>query len=323
MRPVVLTAGEPAGVGPDIVLAAASREWPVNLVCVADRALLATRAQALGIDIELREFESFQKTTVHQPGTLDVIDIPLNAAVQPGVLDPANASYVLATLDCAIELCRSGDTHAMVTAPIQKSVINEAGIPFQGHTEFIADAFNIPRVVMMLVAETLRVALATTHLPLSEVTKAITQESLSQTLDILHRGLQQIGIPNPRLAVLGLNPHAGESGYLGREELDIIAPVCDRLRATGMALQGPISADTAFTDAQRSSVDAYLAMYHDQGLPVLKTVGFGEAVNVTLGLPIVRTSVDHGTALSLAGTGRANASSLMKAITLALSMNIS
>jgi len=323
MRPIVLTAGEPAGIGPDIVLAAACQDWPVNLVCVADQALLRARAQALGIDIVLREFESFQETTAHQPGTLHVIDIPLSAAVVPGVLNTANASYVLATLDCAIELCRSGDMHAMVTAPVQKSVINEAGIPFQGHTEFIASALNIPRVVMMLVAETLRVALATTHLPLSEVPKAITEENLSQTLDILHRGLQQLGFSAPRLCVLGLNPHAGESGYLGREELEIIMPVCDRLRAAGMTLHGPISADTAFTGAQRANTDAYLAMYHDQGLPVLKAVGFGQAVNVTLGLPIIRTSVDHGTALSIAGTGRADASSLIKAIELAASMTLS
>ena len=321
-KPIAVTAGEPAGIGPDILLMAAMQPQPAPLIALADRQLLAARARALGLGIQLVDAPTGEFTAAAQtPGTLAVQHVPLRAPVAPGRLDSGNAAYVLQTLDSAIEGCLHGRFAAMVTCPIQKSVINDAGIPFSGHTEYLAEKTGTPRVVMLLVAGDLRVALVTTHLPLSKVPAAITQERLGGTLGILHADLvQRFGIARPQIAVLGLNPHAGESGHLGREEIDVISPVLERLRAEGMQLHGPLPADTAFTPRALAGMDAVLAMYHDQGLPVLKYAGFGEAVNITLGLPIVRTSVDHGTALDLAGTGKAQAGSLVAAIVQAASL---
>ena len=316
---IVITSGEPAGIGPDVVLMAAQKSWGAELVCIADRDLLAQRAKQLGLNLALLPFTTGDAPQAHQPGRLRYIHVPAPAPITPGELQVENAFYVLATLSLATELCRCGDAQALVTGPVQKSVINDVGIPFTGHTEFLAQAFNCPKVVMMLAAGDLRVALTTTHLPLADVPAAITDEHLEKTLRILHNDLQQnFGLKNPRITVLGLNPHAGENGHLGREELDIIQPVVARLQLEGYNLSGPIPADTAFNADWRGKTDAYLAMYHDQGLPVLKFAGFGEAVNITLGLPVLRTSVDHGTALDLAGTGRAQSSSLEAAITAAL-----
>jgi len=318
---LVVTSGEPAGIGPDILLAAAVTPQPAQLVGLGDKTLLTARAQQLALDVTLIPYTSSTPVTPHRPGELPFIDVPLAIGSQPGTLDPRNASQVLAQLDLAVELCRSGECQGMVTAPVHKGVVNDAGIPFSGHTEYLADALNAPNVVMLLTSDNLKVALATTHRPLREVPDAISSPLIEHALATLHRALsQQFGIDQPRIAVLGLNPHAGEGGHLGREELDAISPACVAARAQGMTVIGPLSADTAFTPNKLAETDAYLAMFHDQGLPVLKALGFGEAVNVTLGLPIVRTSVDHGTALELAGTGRANPGSLNAAIIVASDM---
>jgi len=315
---LVVTSGEPAGIGPDILLAAATKPQSAQLVGLGDKTLLATRAQQLGLDVRLVPYSSTEPTVPHQPGELSVIDVPLPVANHSGTLDPRNASQVLAQLDLAIELCCNQECQGMVTAPVQKSVINEAGIPFSGHTEYLASGLQVSDVVMLLVSDNLRIALATTHLPLRDVPDAINQPLIERTLAVISQALsQQFGINHPHITVLGLNPHAGESGHLGQEELAVIEPGCNAARAQGLTVIGPVSADTAFTPEKRQKTDAYLAMFHDQGLPVLKTLGFGDAVNVTLGLPIIRTSVDHGTALELAGTGQAKASSLQAAITLA------
>jgi 4-hydroxythreonine-4-phosphate dehydrogenase len=306
---LVLTAGEPAGIGPDlcVMLAAQIQQQPTgfDLVCLADEALLRGRAAQLGIPLE----QSSQFSIRHQP---------LAAPVTPGRLDPRNARWVLGLLDTALQGCREGEYDAMVTAPVQKSVINDAGIPFTGHTEYLAERCGVPRPVMLLAAGSLRVALATTHLPLSTVSQSITATMLDEVLQIIHTDLmEKWRLAAPRIGVCGLNPHAGESGHLGREEIDVIAPAIARAAARGIRATGPWPADTIFTPRQLAQFDVVLAMYHDQGLPVLKHAGFGEAVNVTLGLPIVRTSVDHGTALDLAGTGQAEAGSLHAALTLA------
>jgi 4-hydroxythreonine-4-phosphate dehydrogenase len=315
---LVVTSGEPAGIGPDILLSAAAKPQAAQLLGLGDKALLATRAQQLGIDVTLVPYSSTGPTIPHQPGELLFVDVPLAVTSRPGTLDPRNASHVLAQLDLAIELCRSEECQGMVTAPVHKSVINDAGIPFSGHTEYLASALHISDVVMLLVSGDLKVALATTHLPLRDVSAAINQPLIEHTLAVINRALtQQFGIDQPRITVLGLNPHAGEGGHLGQEDLEVIAPACLAMQAQGIAVLGPLSADTASTAQRRGETDAYLAMFHDQGLPVLKALGFGDAVNVTLGLPIIRTSVDHGTALELAGTGQASASSLQAAITLA------
>ncbi|EED35438.1 4-hydroxythreonine-4-phosphate dehydrogenase [Luminiphilus syltensis NOR5-1B] len=316
---IILTCGEPAGIGPDIVLAVAAKTWPAHLICVSDRDMLGARARQLGLDITLTDYTSTDSPRAHVAGELPLVHIPLHSPVIPGCLNPDNAGHVLATLDYAVELCRVGECQGMVTAPVQKSVINDAGFAFSGHTEFLADATDTEQVVMMLTAGDLRVALATTHLPLSEVPRAITKERLERIITILHQDLQaKFGIEDPRITVLGLNPHAGEGGHLGHEEIEVITPALELLKAKGLALVGPLPADTAFNPEVRENTDAYLAMYHDQGLPVLKYAGFGDAVNITLGLPILRTSVDHGTALSLAGTGNASASSLEAALSLAI-----
>lgn len=312
---ILLTAGEPAGIGPDLVLEAALSSWPAHLVCVADRQLLEQRARQLGISVALTPYTSAQPSRPHIPGTLPLVHVPLGAPVQPGKLDVASASYVLATLSFAAENCLAGEFAAMVTAPVQKSVIADSGVAFSGHTEFLAEQTGSDSVVMLLAAGDLRVALATTHLPLREVPDALSAPMLTRTLRTLHDDLVgRFGLLKPHISVLGPNPHAGEAGHLGCEERDIIGPVCDALRLTGFDIEGPLPADTAFNADIRQRTDAYLAMYHDQGLPVLKFAGFGRAVNITLGLPIIRTSVDHGTALDLAGTGKADAGSLKAAI---------
>lgn len=315
---LAITPGEPAGIGPDIVLQAATEAWPVELVAVADPQLLEERAQLLGLPINIQPFDVADTAAAQPPGTLLVYPVHRAEPTQAGVLNPANAPYVLETLNQAIALCTQNVCQAMVTGPVQKSVINDAGIPFTGHTEFLQEKTNTPDVVMMLATSKLRVALATTHLALQDVPKAITRERLLRTLTIAHTDLsQKFAIDNPCIAVLGLNPHAGEDGHLGREEIDTIIPVLNTLRAKGMNLLGPLPADTAFNPKVLDQCDAVFAMYHDQGLPVLKYSGFGQAINITLGLPIIRTSVDHGTALDLAGTGTADWRSLKQAITIA------
>lgn len=311
--PLAFTPGEPAGIGPDLCvqLAQAARDYPLVAVCSPQ--LLAERATQLSLAVELLEYSPGQPA-VREAGRLSVLPVELAGHAGTGKLNPANAAYVLETLTQATKGCMQGHFSALITGPIHKGVINEAGIRFSGHTEFLAqltDAYP----VMMLACPGLRVALATTHLPLKDVSAAITQASLERVIHILHQDLtQRFAIPNPRILVCGLNPHAGEGGHLGMEEIEIITPTLERLRLQGMQLEGPLPADTLFTPHYLEQADAVLAMYHDQGLPVLKHLGFGNAVNITLGLPIIRTSVDHGTALDLAGTGTANIGSLHAAI---------
>ena len=319
---IAITPGEPAGIGPDVTLAIAQQAWDAELVAICDPQMLRQRAEMLGLPLAIEVLDSpGGAPEKHQPGTLKVYPIALTAACEPGVLNPANASYVLVTLHAAVDACLAGRCDAMVTAPVQKSVINEAGIPFSGHTELLAEATDTQRVVMMLATGELRVALATTHLPLRAVPDTITPALLEESLNILHSDLQsKFGIPGPRIAVLGLNPHAGEGGHMGREEIETIIPTLDRLVEQGMNLQGPLPADTAFNPKVLDNCDAVFAMYHDQGLPTLKYAGFGKAVNVTLGLPIIRTSVDHGTALDLAGSGQADPGSMQTALELAIHM---
>ena len=315
---LLLTPGEPAGIGPDLAILAARRRLPAQLVAVADPELLRERARRLRVHLALDEFLPGAPPAPHRPGRLPVCRVPLRAPVRPGRLDPANAAYVLDTLRQAVRLCESEPGAAVVTGPVHKGVINDAGIAFTGHTEFLAALTGAATPVMMLAAGTLRVALATTHLPLREVPAAITAPRLIAVLRVLAADLRaRFRIARPRILVAGLNPHAGEQGHLGREEIEVIEPALAALRAEGLALEGPLPADTLFTPKYLARADAVLALYHDQGLPVLKHAGFGQAVNVTLGLPIVRTSVDHGTALELAGTGRAEPGSLLAALTLA------
>ncbi|ACO80787.1 4-hydroxythreonine-4-phosphate dehydrogenase [Azotobacter vinelandii CA] len=323
VRRFALTPGEPAGIGPDLCLLLARQAQPQALVAIASRALLAERAALLGLDIELIPVApEAWPTAPAAAGSLYVWDTPLRAAVRAGHLDPANAAYVLETLDRAGRGCLAGDFAGMITAPVHKGVINEAGIPFSGHTEFLAELTGTEQVVMMLATTGLRVALVTTHLPLRAVADAITAERLERVIRILHADLLgKFGIARPRILVCGLNPHAGEGGHLGREEIEVIEPVLERLRGEGLDLVGPLPADTLFTPRHLEDCDAVLAMYHDQGLPVLKYKGFGAAVNVTLGLPIVRTSVDHGTALDLAGSGRVDTGSLQVALETAYRMS--
>ena len=318
---IALTPGEPAGIGPDLVITLAQEAQQHEIVAIADPQLLQTRAQQLGLPLRLREIDLHEKPRASVAGELAVLPVALAQAAVPGKLNVSNAPYILQTLDAAITGCMAGHFAALVTGPVQKSVINDAGIPFSGHTEYLAEKTNTPKVVMMLATEGLRVALATTHLPLKDVAAAITDDELTQVTEILQRDMQlQFGIEQPRILVCGLNPHAGEGGHLGREEIDVIEPVLEKLRSRGMNLIGPLPADTLFTPKYLDKADAVLAMYHDQGLPVLKYKGFGQAVNITLGLPIIRTSVDHGTALDLAGTGKADLGSLRTALAYALAM---
>jgi 4-hydroxythreonine-4-phosphate dehydrogenase len=314
---LAVTAGEPAGIGPDLCVALARRRLPARIVVVADRELLASRARRLGVALKIVS-HPFGKRVAPRAGMLAVHHVPLARAATPGRLDPANSPYVLRTLEAAADGCRDGAFDAMVTGPLQKSVINDAGIPFTGHTEFLAARTGAEHVVMMLVGGGMRIALATTHLPLREVARHITAPSLERTLRVLRRDLaERFAIPRPRILVAGLNPHAGESGFLGREEAEIISPLLARLAREGFDVEGPLPADTLFNPRRLKGCDCVLAMYHDQGLPVLKYASFGAGVNVTLGLPIIRTSVDHGTALELAGSGRAGSGSLIEAIRLA------
>ncbi len=315
---IAITSGEPAGIGPDLLVQLAQQGCDDQLVVLADPTLLQQRAAALNLPIQLHRYNPEDKPQPTPAGSLQVAALDLASPVTPGTLSVENAPYVLSMLKRASEGCLSGEFAAMVTAPVQKSVINDAGVPFQGHTEFLAEACGVEDVVMLLVCPEMRVALVTTHLPLSAVSAAITPQRLRQTLRILHQDLlTRFALSAPRIAVLGLNPHAGEGGHMGTEERDVITPTLEQLRAEGMQLLGPLPADTAFGQDALSRCDAVLAMYHDQGLPTLKYAGFGRAVNVTLGLPIIRTSVDHGTALDLAGRGGADAGSLAEAIALA------
>ena len=315
---LALSAGEPAGIGPDLCIALAQHALPCRLSVLGDVDVLRARAAQLGVAIN---FISGDAIPAHQPGALHVRHIPVVAPVTAGVLDASNSAHVLALLDAAIEGCLSQAYQGIVTAPVHKGIINDAGFAFTGHTEYLADRSGPSRVVMMLAGGGLRVALATTHLPLREVADAISASLLDEVIRILHADLQaKFGIDRPRIVVAGLNPHAGESGHLGREEIDIIEPALDRLRAQGLDVVGPLPADTLFSRIRHEPCDAVLAMYHDQGLPVLKYASFGAGVNITLGLPFIRTSVDHGTALELAGTGRAEVGSLLAAIETAVEM---
>lgn len=300
-------------------LAATPPEIP--LIVIADKYLLQQRAAQLYVPLQILDYSESRQTDI-QPNTLTVIHVPLAAACRPGILDAANSEYVLATLRRAAQGCMAGEFSGMVTAPVHKGIINDAGFGFSGHTEFLAELTGTKQVVMMLVGGGLRVALATTHLPLKDVPAAITAPLLEDVLVILQHDLQQrFGIARPRILVAGLNPHAGEGGYLGREEIEVMIPVLDKLRAGGMSVSAPLPADTLFTPQKLAQCDCVLAMYHDQGLPVLKHASFGQGVNVTLGMPIIRTSVDHGTALDLAGTGNADGGSLLEAIRLAARMS--
>lgn len=331
--PIIVTAGEPAGIGPDVVLAYAlsqtSKPAPQPWLTIGNPALFAERANQLNLTINIVETSPeqcptlFQSLAHQQPSApfLPILPTPLQTAAIAGTLNPDNSSYVVETLTCATQLCLEGRTSAMVTAPVHKGIINEAGIPFTGHTELLADLTGTEQVVMMLASDTFRVALVTTHLPLREVPDAITADRLMRVIRILHEDLiEKFGIDNPLIRVCGLNPHAGEQGHMGREEIDIINPVLRSLHEQGLNVDGAYPADTLFTPHYLPTTDAFLAMYHDQGLPVLKNAGFGRAVNITLGLPIIRTSVDHGTALEIAGSGQAKAGSLIAAMEMAQQM---
>ena len=314
---IALTPGEPAGIGPDLAIGLAQRPPEAALVIIADHDLLQQRATQLKTRFVARPWVAGTR-----PKTgLYIEHVPVQSAVEAGQLNRGNAGYVLGTLNRATDGCLRSEFDALVTGPVHKGIINDGGYPFSGHTEYLAQRSETAEVVMMLVGDSLRVALATTHLPLSQVAQSIRPESLTRTLEILHHDLRsRFAISNPRIAVCGLNPHAGEGGHLGREEIEVIEPVIERLRQKGFSLTGPLPADTAFTRESLQLCDAVLTMYHDQGLPVLKHASFGDAVNITLGLPFVRTSVDHGTALSLAGSGQARDSSLRSALALAMSL---
>ena len=312
---IAITPGEPAGIGPDLVVQAAQRERQMPWLVIADKNMLAARAQLLQLPLTLDD--NLQSPSL-LPGHLTVLHTPLANTVIPGLLDTANVPGVMAALDAAIAGCMRGNYSALLTGPIQKSVVNDAGIAFSGHTEYLAEKSGVEDVVMLLMTDAMRVALATTHLPLAQVSNALTQPLLERRLHILNNTLrQQFAVAQPRILVAGLNPHAGEGGHLGSEEINVIQPVCEHLRSQGMDLVGPLPADTLFTPKYLQHADAVMSMFHDQGLPVLKYSGFGQAVNVTLGLPFIRTSVDHGTALDIAGSGDADLGSLLAALTVA------
>ena len=316
---LALTPGEPSGVGPDLLIQLAQQKQQQQFIAFADPDMLAARATLLGLPLKLVEVQDDFVTSI--PGELAVIASKVAMPVEPGLLNQANAPYVLNCLDAAIASCEEGLCQAMVTGPVQKSIINDAGIKFSGHTEYLAEKTNSDMVVMMLATEELRVALTTTHLPLREVPDAISVERLMSVIDVLYQDLQnKFGIKQPTILVSGLNPHAGEGGHMGHEEIDVIAPVISHYRDAGRNIVGPLPADTLFTEKHLKGADAVLVMYHDQGLPVLKYQGFGRAANITLGLPIIRTSVDHGTALDIAGTGSADIGSLQTAIKVAVQM---
>ncbi len=318
---VVITPGEPAGIGPDLVVALAQRNWPVELVVCASPELLLERAALLGLPLSLTPLATDKPAIAQRAGHLTILPVALPEPVIPGQLNAANSAYVVETLARACDGCLSGEFAALITGPVHKGIINDAGIPFIGHTEFFEERSQCEKVVMMLATEELRVALVTTHLPLKAISDAITPDLLRQIVTILYHDLQtKFGIAQPHILVCGLNPHAGEGGHMGTEEIDTIKPVLDALRQQGMNLSGPLPADTLFQPKYLDNADAVLAMYHDQGLPVLKYQGFGRAVNITLGLPFIRTSVDHGTALELAGLGKAEIGSFITALNLAITM---
>lgn len=321
MKPILVSSGEPAGIGPDICLNLAHATLPV--VVAGDRRVLAERAKQLNQSITFHDYHPNQEI-ITQPSHLTVCSRACLAEVEAGQLNPKNAQYVIELLKTATARCLAGEFSALVTAPVHKAVINDAGIPFSGHTEFFAELTNTPQVVMMLACAEMKVALVTTHLPLQAVPAAVTPDKIKSVIQIIHMSFQQqFKKGRPAIAVTGLNPHAGENGYLGREEIEIIIPAIHALQKQGIHVQGPFPADTLFTPHYLHQYDVFVAMYHDQGLPVLKYAGFGEAVNVTLGLPFIRTSVDHGTALSLAGTGQADSGSLLAAIEMAQQMVLS
>ena len=318
---IAITPGEPAGIGPDLTIKIAQQKHACELIAVADPELLTQRANTLSLNLSLEIFNPSTEPTTNQPGHIKVLPVSLNKSCHCGELEPANAHYVLETLKQATHHCQDGTFQALVTGPVHKGNINKAGITFSGHTEFLAKLTNTPQVVMMLMTPGLKVALATTHLPLRQVSDAITKELLEDVICILNKDLiNKFGLSKPNILVCGLNPHAGEDGYLGHEDKEIIAPTLEKLRQSGIQLNGPLPADTLFIPKYLDHADAVLAMYHDQGLPVLKHLGFGQAVNVTLGLPIIRTSVDHGTALELAGSSKASTGSLEMAIKTAIEM---
>jgi len=318
---VVITPGEPAGIGPDLVVQLAQRSWPVELVICADASVLEARAKTLNLPLTLLPYQAENAPLPQQAGTLTLLPVPLRTPVVPGQLSTENGHYVVETLARACDGCLSGEFAALITGPVHKGVINDAGVAFTGHTEFFEARSHSAKVVMMLATEELRVALATTHLPIKAVSDAITPDLLREVIAILHHDLRtKFGIADPHVLVCGLNPHAGEGGHMGTEEIHTIIPVLDEMRAQGRNLSGPLPADTLFQPKYLDHADAVLAMYHDQGLPVLKYQGFGRGVNITLGLPFIRTSVDHGTALDLAGQGKADVGSFITALNLAIKM---
>lgn len=319
MPRILITPGEPAGIGPDITIQIAQAPWLAELVIVADPALLAARALQLQLPLFLTPYEQGKKVATHQPGHLKFIPVELKSPARAGELNPANAAYVLRCLEIAADHCLQGKAQALVTGPVHKGVINDAHIPFMGHTEFLAAYCQVPQAIMLFAVDELKVALMTTHIPLAAVPKAITANLIKNTVRLLASELQKkFKISKPTILMCGLNPHAGENGHLGSEEIDIIIPALEELKAENIKIIGPLPADTVFTKKYLAMADVVLAMYHDQGLPVVKQLSFGHAVNVTLGLPIIRTSVDHGTALDIAGTKKADAGSLEAAIRLAM-----
>jgi len=321
VKRIAITPGEPAGIGPDLLIKIAQQDWPTQIVAVASAELLTARAKLLNLPLSIKLYDANEPVTSHKAGTLIVLPVALADVCQPGVLNTNNGHYVVETLRIASEKNISGEFDAVVTGPVHKGLINQAGIAFSGHTEYFAHQANCSDVVMMLATEGLRVALVTTHIPLAYVSKAITHERLQKVTRILHQDLiTKFGIPKPKIYVCGINPHAGEDGHLGREEIDVMIPALDELRAEGMNLIGPLPADTIFQAKYLDDADAILSMFHDQGLPVLKFKGFGASVNITLGLPFIRTSVDHGTALDLAGTNKADVGSFNEAINTAIAL---
>lgn len=321
VKRLLITPGEPAGIGPDITLQIAQHDYPAELVVIADPDLLKTRANALQLPLSLVECDLDAPPKVHQPGELAILPIKLQQSVSAGKLDPQNAPYVLNTLKLAVDTCLQHKAHALVTGPVHKALLNQYQ-PFSGHTEFLGKYCHVKKTVMLFVVDKLKVALATTHLPLQKVPQAITKQMLKETIDILHQSLlSDFNLQHPKILVSGLNPHAGENGLLGSEELDIIKPIITEYQSQGMDITGPFPADTLFTPQYLQQADAIISMYHDQALPVIKYLGFDRAVNMTLGLPFIRTSVDHGTALSIAGTKTADAGSLKAAINLAIQLH--
>jgi 4-hydroxythreonine-4-phosphate dehydrogenase len=315
IKRIAITPGEPAGIGPDLTISIAQQNWPVEMVVIASKSLLLERAKALSLKLDIINYDDNKPAKAQQAGSLTVLDVPLAQPCIPGVLNSANGAYVVETLRLASEKNISGEFDAIVTGPVHKGLINKAGIAFSGHTEYFANQANCTDVVMMLATKGLRVALVTTHIPLAYVSKAITYERLQKVTRILHDDLKEkFAINAPKIYACGINPHAGEDGHLGREEIEIMEPAFAELRADGIDIIGPLPADTIFQEKYLKDADAILAMYHDQGLPVLKYKGFGSSVNITLGLPFIRTSVDHGTALELAAKGTADSGSFIEAI---------